>query len=271
MLNQFLSATEEGSTTGFEVVQMDCGGMHSIALTRDNQIVTWGVNDNGALGRETTWEAPMKDATADDSDDEAMLNPRESTPTAVSAEAFPPGTTFVQVAAGDSSSFALTSTGAVYGWGTFRTPDGKEVFSREPNPGRSRNRGGGSSYVQRQPTPTVIAGLSSITQLAVGANHALALDSRGRVWAWGCGDGHQLGIRMLDRNCLRDAAEGRLLHVALEPRCVGFPGGVRVRYIASGEYHALAVDTQDRVWGWGLEWGSAKQVPTRRAQCQIAA
>lgn len=263
VLNPFLSTTEDGSATNFEVVQMDCGGMHSIALTRDNLILTWGVNDNGALGRETTWEAPMKDATEDDSDDEALLNPRESTPTAVSAEAFPLGTTFVQVAAGDSCSFALTSTGAVFGWGTFRTPDGKEVFLPEPNQGRSRNKSGGRSYVQRQSTPASIPGLSSITQLAVGANHAFALDSRGRVWAWGCDNQNQLGCRMLDRHWPRDVAEGRLLRVVLEPRCVGFPRGVRIQSIASGEYHALAIDICDRVWAWGLDgFGETGADPT---------
>lgn len=258
VLNPFLSGAESGSPTDYDVVQVACGGMHSIALTRDNKIVTWGVNDNGALGRETTWEAPMKDATADDSDDdsddEAMLNPRESTPTAVPTEAFPPRTTFVQVAAGDSCSFALTTTGTVYGWGTFRTPDGKEVFQQEHFPGSSSSSSSsGRSYVQRQPTPAPIHGLSSITQIAVGANHALALDNRDRVWAWGCCDQHQLGCRLLDRHFLHDAADGRLLRAALVPRRVGLPGGVHVQHIASGEYHAFAIDTRDRVWAWGLD------------------
>lgn len=119
-LNPHLPADRVG------VVQVAVGGMHCVALTYDNKILTWGVNDQGALGRDTAWEGGYKDiddnkSDADsDSDDEPALNPHESTPTAIPSQAFPDGTVIVEVAAGDSSSFALTDDGQVYGWGTFR-------------------------------------------------------------------------------------------------------------------------------------------------------
>ena len=53
------------------VVRVAAGGMHVVALTKDNKILTWGVNDNGALGRDTS-NANIKlrdmDAEDDDSD-----------------------------------------------------------------------------------------------------------------------------------------------------------------------------------------------------------
>jgi regulator of chromosome condensation len=118
-INDLLDAKTMG------VVQLDVGGMHTVALTHDNRIVTWGVNDLGALGRDTTWVAPTKDADADsessdEDDDDSGLNPKESTPTAISANSFPKDVKFCQVAASDSASFALTVNGVVYGWGTFR-------------------------------------------------------------------------------------------------------------------------------------------------------
>ena len=113
------------STVG--VVQVAVGGMHCAALTHDGKILTWGVNDQGALGRDTTWEGGLVDIDANgngsDSDSEASdsgLNPKESTPTAIPADAFPEGTSIVQVAAGDSTTYALTDDGLVYGWGTYR-------------------------------------------------------------------------------------------------------------------------------------------------------
>jgi regulator of chromosome condensation len=104
------------------VVQVSLGAMHGVALTSGNRILTWGVNDHGALGRDTTWEENLVDMDADnsDSDDEGELNPRESTPTPVDTSAVPPDTVFTQVAATDNATFALTSTGRVYGWGSFR-------------------------------------------------------------------------------------------------------------------------------------------------------
>ena len=117
-LNPLLSAKQIG------VVQIACGGMHVAALTHDNKILTWGVNDQGALGRDTMWEGGLKDMDDNDSDDseksDSGLNPAESNPTAVPASSFPQDTQFVKVTAGDSHTLALTDDGRVFGWGTFR-------------------------------------------------------------------------------------------------------------------------------------------------------
>lgn len=117
-LNDLLDAKTVG-VTGIAV-----GGMHCVALTHDHKILTWGVNDTGALGRDTHWdEAPMRDVDApddQDDEDEDLLNPRESTPTAISMEHFGNAVAgFAQVVATDCATFALTVDGSVYGWGTF--------------------------------------------------------------------------------------------------------------------------------------------------------
>ena len=127
-LNERLSAKDVG------VVQIAVGGMHCAALTFDNKILTWGVNDQGALGRETAQEGKMKDITQKDGDDSDSdsdddgegLNPTEAEPREVDPAHFPDGTVFAQLVASDSATFALTDDGFVYGWGTFRV-------SLEPN------------------------------------------------------------------------------------------------------------------------------------------
>jgi regulator of chromosome condensation len=45
---------------GKRLLGVACGGMHTVALAEDGSIYTWGVNDEGALGRPTSgtaWEA----------------------------------------------------------------------------------------------------------------------------------------------------------------------------------------------------------------------
>lgn len=119
-LNHLLSSKAVG------IVQLAVGGMHCAALTYDNRILTWGVNDQGALGRETTQEGKMKDVTnGDDSDEDSDddgegLNPSEAEPRPVDAKHFPEGTKFAHLVASDSATFVVTDTGLVYGWGTFR-------------------------------------------------------------------------------------------------------------------------------------------------------
>ncbi|KAH6606136.1 hypothetical protein Trco_005289 [Trichoderma cornu-damae] len=224
-LNDKLSAKAVG------VVQIACGGMHVAALTRDNKILTWGVNDQGALGRDTNWDGGLRDADkADDSDsedeDDTGINPRESTPTALSEEDFAPGTKFVQVVASDSASFVLTEDGRVYGWGTFRSSDGILGFSES---------------VKVQSRPALLPGLKNIKALASGANHILALDHKGNVVAWGCGQQNQLGRRIIERNKMS----------SLIPQGVGLPRG-KIAKIACGSYHSFAIDNSGAVWGWGL-------------------
>lgn len=103
------------------VVQVATGGMHCAVLTHDNKILTWGVNDDGALGRDTKWDGGLVDIDASDSgSDVTPLNPKESTPTEIDTSKIPEGTVFTQVAASDSATFALTNDGLVYGWGSFR-------------------------------------------------------------------------------------------------------------------------------------------------------
>ena len=134
-LNPNLAADKVG------VVQVAVGGMHCAALTHDNKIYTWGVNDQGALGRNTTWDGGMRDIDADEnSEDEndSGLNPLESTPMTIPAESFPEGTIFTQLACGDSTTFAVTDDGQVWGWGTFRvSPIYRDRFRHlRPDPER---------------------------------------------------------------------------------------------------------------------------------------
>ncbi|KAM4062725.1 regulator of chromosome condensation (RCC1) repeat domain-containing protein [Hirsutella rhossiliensis] len=225
-LNDKLSAKSVG------VVQIACGGMHAVALTRDHRILTWGVNDQGALGRDTAWEGNLRDADKDEGsdsgsdDDDSGINPLESTPTALSDEYFAHGTKFVQVVASDSASFALTEDGRVYGWGTFRSSDGVLGFTEK---------------IRVQETPVLLPTLKNIKALSAGSNHILALDHKGYVLAWGCGQQNQLGRRIIERNKLS----------SLIPQGIGLPRGKIVK-VACGSYHSFALDKDGNVWGWGL-------------------
>ncbi|OBT77900.1 hypothetical protein VF21_04304 [Pseudogymnoascus sp. 05NY08] len=224
-LNENLSASKVG------VVQISVGGMHCAALTHDNKILTWGVNDQGALGRDTKWDGGLKDMddgsdSGSESDDEDAMNPRESTPAAVDPKHFPAGIVFTQVCASDSATFAVTADGSVWGWGTFRSNDGILGFTPD---------------IMVQNTPMKIPELKKITSLSAGANHILALDAKNNVWAWGSGQQNQLGRRVVERT-----RTGGLI-----PREFGLPRG-KIEQVATGAYHSFAVAKDGRVFAWGL-------------------
>lgn len=219
------------------VVQIAAGGMHVVALTADNKILTWGVNDLAALGRDTAWEGGLRDMDSADSDsdsdsgDDSGLNPNEANPGEVDWSTTPlaPETRWAFVAAGDSTGFAVTDDGKVYGWGTFRNNEGKENFT---------------TTIERATRPVLIPELKNITSMACGTNHALALDNKGAVWAWGSYEQSQLGRRVVERNKAQ----------ALIPQQVGLPRAAKnkVKAIASGDYHSFAVTESGDLYAWGL-------------------
>jgi len=110
-----------------EIVQYACGGMHGLALSKDGKVYSWGVNDDGALGRDIS-KAVVKtrdmDAPEEESDDEEVedngLNPLEANPYEVDMTNFPERVKITQLAAGDSISVFLLEDGTVYACGSFR-------------------------------------------------------------------------------------------------------------------------------------------------------
>ncbi|KAL8694633.1 MAG: hypothetical protein Q9218_000728 [Villophora microphyllina] len=220
-LNPLLSAEKIG------VVQVACGGMHVAALTHDGKVMTWGVNDQGALGRDTKWDGGLRDVgeSDDDSDtgDDSGLNPHESNPTAITT--FPNGVVIIKLSAGDSHTLAMTDDGLVYGWGTFRNNEGILGFNKD-------------TYVQH--TPVLLPNLKNIVDITSGANHALALDKKGVVHTWGSGQQNQLGFRMMERK----------RYDSLTPSPLRLRGK-NIRYIACGADHSFAIDGKEQVWSWG--------------------
>ncbi|KAI1303852.1 RCC1/BLIP-II [Xylaria venustula] len=227
-INHNLDANKVG------VVDIACGGMHAIALTKDNKVLTWGVNDDKALGRDTTWDGGVRDADAEDSDDDddddTGVNPLESTPAQIDTGELLDSDIICKVAATDSASFLLTTDGFVFGWGTFRGADGIIGFSKG---------------IKVQPTPMLIAPLQDITHIACGSNHVLALDVHGKVWTWGSGGQFQLGRKPLTRH------GGPTATLTPEP-CGMFGKRHRAISVAAGSYHSFYTDNQERVWSWGL-------------------
>lgn len=94
---------------GQQVLAIASGDMHSVAITDNGSVYTWGVNDEGALGRPTDGDAWLNSSNGEREDSCVPGKAR-----------MPEGVFTVQVVAGGGFTFALTDTGAVYGWGLFK-------------------------------------------------------------------------------------------------------------------------------------------------------
>uniref|UniRef100_A0A4W6EGB5 Uncharacterized protein n=1 Tax=Lates calcarifer TaxID=8187 RepID=A0A4W6EGB5_LATCA len=77
------------------VCQVACGSQHSVALTKDGQVYTWGLDSRGQLGL-------------------GKRRPGVSSPQHLQSLSATP---LVQISAGGEQSFALSVSGGVFSWG----------------------------------------------------------------------------------------------------------------------------------------------------------
>ena len=136
----------------------------------------------------------------------------------------------VAIAAGSDLSMALKADGSVWAWGLNQ---------------RGQLGNGGTAD---NPVPGRVTGLSGrFIAIAAGSEFALALRSDGTVWAWGDGVQGQLG-------------NGILADSPTPVQVVGLKG--KVTAIAAGDNHALAIEADGSLWGWGDNGQDQLGVPT---------
>jgi regulator of chromosome condensation len=137
----------------------------------------------------------------------------------------------VRAAAGDSISVAISSTGDVKYWGSFRGAEGLLGF------------GGVKKAIQYEPVDLPFSPgqlrSSAFVSVAAGTDHVLALASDGHVYSMGDNVQGQLGRKVPPRAQLR----------ALTPEPLALK---RIRAIGTGAYHSFAIDLDGRVFAWGF-------------------
>ena len=185
-------------------------GSHSIALASDGTVYTWGFNQYGQLGNNTT------------------TNSRS--PIAVQVAGTPlAGKTIVQIAAGADHSLALDSDGALYAWGS-------NAYGQ---------LGNGTTTNSSVPVAVKIAGTplagKTIVQIAAGANHNMVLTSDGAVYTWGWNYHGQLGNNTKTNS-----------NTIVAVQTIGTPiAGKKIVKIAAGQGHSLALTDDGMVYTWG--------------------
>ncbi|GIL76672.1 hypothetical protein Vretifemale_6231 [Volvox reticuliferus] len=213
-------------------VYVACGGMHTVALTADGDIYTWGANDEGALGRKTSgtfWENEPEDVKGD-----SFIPGQAHLPNGLKA---------VQVAAGDGFTFAVGTDGHLYGCGQFKdelgalsgfTPDVKIQ--------------GLLTLIWTPQTPR-----DRIKELKCGARHAVILTRRGDVLTWGCGSQGQLGrVKPYNQATEYQPTAAELFKPTEIAHLEALLGNTMVCNIACGGYNTFAIGENGAVVAWGL-------------------
>ncbi|KAM3570285.1 hypothetical protein VYU27_007655 [Nannochloropsis oceanica] len=233
------------------VVQIACGSGHTVVLTEDKDVWSWGRGDDGRLGH------------AD--------NHWKYVPHLVTALS---GKSIKQVTCGSYHTAAISDSGVLWTWGG----------------GMYGKLGHGNELGHPAPCRVEALIGKEVEQIACGSRHTAALLSGGEVYCWGdrengvCGIGemaeHQYiprelsalkGIKMRqvsacgfhtaaisDGGMLWTWGEGkfgRLGHSneknVMTPRCVEAVQGMRIKQVACGGFHSACVTEEGDVLTFG--------------------
>ncbi|WP_018215950.1 RCC1 domain-containing protein [Salinispora vitiensis] len=187
---------------GTTITAVAAGQGHSLAVTSTGTMLAWGANSSGQLGDGTTTTS--------------------NTPVAVD---LPADTTITAVAAGDRHSLALTSTGTVLAWGLNLTGQ----------------LGDGTTTSSNTPVSVNLPASTTITAVAAGNVHSLALTSTGTMLAWGANLTGQLG-------------DGTTTNSST-PVAVDLPANTTITAVAaSSSGHSLAVTSTGTMLAWGANF-----------------
>jgi alpha-tubulin suppressor-like RCC1 family protein len=173
------------------------GSYHSCAINAAGGVQCWGMNTSGQLGDGTTTN--------------------RTTPVAVSGLS----SGVVSIAAGGSSTCALTNAGAVLCWGA----------------NSSGQLGDGTTTQRATPVPVVGLG-NGITQITPGSTHTCAINSTGRAFCWGSNSNGRLG-------------DGSTDHRHTPVVVSGFTSGTT--FITAADQHTCAIKEGNAYcWGYNL-------------------
>ncbi|MCL2444968.1 IPT/TIG domain-containing protein [Candidatus Saccharibacteria bacterium] len=138
----------------------------------------------------------------------------------------------VQMVSGDFHTLILDSSGQIFAWGS-------NAFGQ---------LGNGTTTASNVPVAVDMSGVLAgrdIIQIAAGSNHSLALDSEGRVFAWGMNVWGQLG-----NSTGTTTASNTPVAVDMS----GALHGRSIVQIEAGETHSLALDSEGQIFAWGNNW-----------------
>ena len=237
---------------GERAVSVAAGTAHSLALTANGAVWSWGSGGDGQLGH---------------GDEQDQLLPKK-------VEAFA-AQRVLAVSAGCDNSLALTADGSLWSWGH----------------GGGGKLGHGDAQRQPQPKKVEAFAGQRVVAVTAANDHSLAITADGAVWSWGCGNSGRLGHgdqqsqllpkkveALVERRVVAvsaggehslaltadgavcswgGGASGKLGHgdrqAQLEPKKIEALAGQRVITASAGEHHSLALILPTALSGAGAK------------------
>ncbi|CAI5743899.1 unnamed protein product [Peronospora destructor] len=203
-----------------EIVAVSCGSRHTMALTANGAVYSWGWGSMGQLGHGDLKSINVPRKISFFEEKELVID---------------------YISCGGCHSAAVSNDGTLYMWG--ETHWGQLGLPKEFEASHE------SLPVKCSILPEGCRDGEHVVKISCGGTHTAALTNLGRVFVWGRGDSGQLGIGSA---WLNDTEDECLMRVSRPHLLNGF-NGEKVVQVACGAFHTAAVTEQGHIYIWGKE------------------
>ncbi|KAL0489403.1 ultraviolet-B receptor UVR8 [Acrasis kona] len=222
------------------MIRLCCGEHHAVSLTSSLNVCTWGSNKEGQLGYDTsgsnedvTFFDVMKDGKSEQPIQMAK-SPKKPKPDPLLCElsAVVPSLiakSVTNIAASNSSTFALTSDGFLYSWGS--NEEGELALGD----------------VQNTKIPSLVQFFEGtpIKDIIAGGHHVLAVVENGDLYSWGRNKEGQLCLT--DLFSIKEKFSVPQEVITIQSIC----RGISLKKIVAGNNHSIALLSDGSVLVWG--------------------
>ncbi|WP_230655630.1 RCC1 domain-containing protein [Psychrobacter sp. I-STPA10] len=206
------------------IVSISFNQNHSSLLTKDGSVYTWGSDGDGELGRGDTGRSDCGRKTENCRLDIGKVNSLADV---------------VAISSGYGHRLVLNKVGEVWAFGD-----------------NGEGQLGVAATTDHSSTPVQVdfssqANVGKIIQVVASSKSSYALDDKGQVWAWGS---NKYGNFGMGKVCERgdDPKETGCIPSSSKPLQVPLAEAVKIKELAVGRDHVLALTDMGEVYSWGL-------------------
>ena len=212
------------SLNQIKIKTISCGDGHSLALSYNGDVYSWGAGGCGQLGHDDIYSLKIDNEYEPYLDYPKMIENFKDIK-------------IIDINCGSVHNAAIDNCGNVYMWGAGHNGQLGIRDYRDLKLDR-----GGFKY---QPTPKILSNLKDkniyITKVVCGDFHTIFLSTSGEIYSCGDFSCGQLGL-------------GNLSNIILinEPKKIeGILQNKNICFIASGSNHVIVIDNDNNCYGWG--------------------
>ena len=222
-------------------ISASCGNEHSLILSDEHVVYSFGSNEDGILGIKTINKEKYININNTTNQQNSKLNTYK-----LNKIDFGEYTNkIIEISSGTVHNLALAYDGKIFSWGSAQGGQlGLSLNELESYPGFKNN------YYISYPIPISLPDNSNIIKISCGEAHSLALTNEGKVYSWGFGSNGQLGLGFCEDSF--EPGEGLKNSMRYKPELIKNLDEEKIYDIKCGKTFSMFVDNKGELYSCGV-------------------